>query len=226
MESMNLFWEALYDYHKWNQKWPFYLVTQNWEKFEQDLAWYFRSENEINNDVIEKALFENVSWNNLLDIWCATAYYFPIIAKKVKIFKWIDISKLALQVAIERWIKNVEKFNIMSDKINEKFDIITLMWNNLSIWWDIEWTKKYLKILRNILTPNGKILSIFMDLRDEDYYISENICEYNWKKSKPFKWIRINIKYLERLLNEVGLKLKILEKDDYGYCLEIKIARK
>lgn len=219
---MDLFWKALYDYHKWNQKWPFYLIDKNWNKFEQDLTWYFRNEEEINENLIERTLFQNISWESLLDIWCATAYYFSIIGKKIKNFKWIDISKLALQVAIEKWITNVELCNIMDNKIKEKFDVITLMWNNLSIWWDIEWTKKYFKILKNILKAGGKILSIFMNLKNEDYFVWEFVCEYNWKRSNAFKWIRINIDYLKKLLNEAWLKLSVLGEDDYGYCLEVR----
>ncbi len=220
MQSMDLFWEALYDYHNWNQKTPFYLINKDWERWEQDLWWYFRDEEWFNE--IEKTLFDNVSWTNLLDIWCATAYYFPILEKKVKNIEWIDISSIAIKTAWKKWHKNTKVLDIMNEKINKKYDIITLMWNNLSIWWDIEWTKKLIWKLKDLLDTNWKILSIFKKEEDSDYFIWEFKCEYDWKISKPFKWIRINLNYLEKLLNEQWLKLKVLSENDYWSCLEIK----
>jgi len=220
MQSMDLFWEALYDYHKWNQKSPFYLVDKDWEKHEQNLSWYFRDNEWF--DEIEKTLFENVSWNNLLDIWCATAYYFPILKEKVDKIEWIDISSKAIKVAHKKWHTNTKVLDIMSENINKKYDIITLMWSNLSIWWDIEWTKKLISKLKNILNENWKILCIFKKEEDSNYFIWEFKCEYNWKVSKSFKWIRINLNFLEKLLNEKWLKLKVLSENDYWSCLEIK----
>jgi len=220
MQSMDLFWEALYDYHKWNQKTPFYLVDKDWEKYEQDLVWYFRNNKWF--DIIEETLFNNVEWSELLDVWCATAYYFPILEKKVKNIEWIDISELAIKVAVEKWNKNVRLCNIFDWNIKKQYDIITLMWNNLSIWWDIKWTKKLIWILKRLLKKNWKILSIFKKEEDDKYFIWKFTCEYNWKNSDSFKWIRINLEYLEELLNEQWLKLKVLEENDYWSCLEIK----
>ncbi|MDD3646846.1 MAG: methyltransferase domain-containing protein [Candidatus Gracilibacteria bacterium] len=220
MKSMDLFGEALYDYYKGKQKTPFCLIDKNGEKFEQDLSWYFR--NNEGFDSIEKALFDNIKGNNLLDIGCATAYYFPILSEKVKNIEGIDISSLAIKTAHEKGYKNTKVLDIMNEDINKKYDIITLMGNNLSIGGDIEGTKKLISKLKKILSENGKILSIFKKEDDEDYFILEFICEYNGKKSESFKWIRINLNYLEKLLNEQGLKLKVLSENDYGSCLEIK----
>jgi SAM-dependent methyltransferase len=222
MQSMDLFWHALYDYYKWKQKWPFHLVNQEWEKFEQDLSWYFRSEKEINKDLIDRILFENVSWKKLLDIWCATAYYFPILERKVQNIRWIDISEKAIQVAREFWNINVEVGDILNWYIIEKYDIITLVWNNLSIWWDVEWSEKYFKILKNTLAPNWKILAVFMRLEEKDYFLWKFVCEYNWEKSLPFNWIRMSLNFLRSLLHNTWLSVKVLAEDDYGYCLEIK----
>lgn len=219
MKSMDLFWEALYDYHKLKQKTPFCLVDKNGEKFEQDLSMYFRTKEWF--DEIEKTLFDNVSWNNLLDVWCASAYYFPILEKKIKNVEWIDVSEMAIKTAHEIWHKNTKVVDIFSETIDKKYDVITLLWNNLSIWWDIEWTKKLISILKSILEKDWKILAIFKAEEDDDYFIWEFECEYNRKTSEPFKWIRINIKYLENMLNEQWLKLKVLSKNDYWYCLEI-----
>lgn len=220
MESMDLFWEALYDYYEWNQKWDFYLVGKNWEKFKLDLWFYFRDIESINE--LEKELFKNVVWENVLDVWCWTAFYFPLLQEKSKNVEWIDISKLAIKVAKKMWIKNIRVRDIFNTKINKKYDTITLLWNNLSIWWDIEWTKKFLNILDSLLSEKWKILSFLKKEEDEDYFIGEFYCEYNNKKSKTFKWIRFNINFLKSLLDSQWLSLRILKEDDYGYCLEIK----
>ena len=220
MKSMDLFWEALYDYHKWKQKSPFYLIDKDWEKYEQDLLSYFR-EWEWFND-IEKMLFNNLKWENLLDIWSATAYYFPILENKIKNVEWIDISSKVIKIAHEKWHKNTRVLDIMNENINKKYDIITLMWNNLSIWWDIEWTIILISKLKELLIKNWKILLIYKKEEVEDYFIWEFKCEYNNQISESFKWIRINLKYLEKLLNIQWLKLKVLLESDYWSCLEIK----
>lgn len=220
MESMDLFWEALYDYYKWNKKWNFYLVNKNWDKFELDLWVYFRDIKNI--DELERELLKNVVWENVLDIWCWTAFYFPLLQEKSKNVEWIDISKLAIKVAKEMWNKNVRVENIFDNKINKKYDIITLLWNNLSIWWDVDWTKKFLNILKSLLSKNWKILSFLKKEEDEDYFIGEFYCEYNNKKSNTFKWIRFNIDFLRSLLDSQWLNVKILKENNYGYCLEIK----
>lgn len=220
MKSMELFWKALYDHYKWNQKTQFFLVDINWNEFEQDLSWYFRKTLD-EFDSIELSLFENVAWNNLLDIGCATWYYFPYFENKVKNFEWIDISETLIEICKEEWYKNVKVADIINDKVNWKFDIITLMWNNLSIWWNIEWTKKLIWILNQLLSNEWKILSIFK--KDEkDYFIWEFKNKYDWILSESFQWIRININYLEELLKEQNFKLKVLSENDYWYCLEIK----
>ena len=220
MQSMDLFWEALYDYHKWNQKTPFCLIDKNWDKWEQDLSKYFRDDDWF--DTIEKILFDNVVWNNLLDIWCATAYYFPILEKKVKNIEWIDISSKAIQVAHEKWHKNTKVLDIMNDNINKKYDIITLLWNNLSIWWDIDWTNRLISKLKDLLEDNWKILSIFKKEEDDDYFIWELKSKYDKKVSEPFKWIRIDLKHLENLLNKQSLTHRVLSENDYWSCLEIR----
>jgi len=216
---MDLFWEALYDYYKWKLKWSFNLIDKKWNKFELDLWIYFR---DINNlDELEKTLFNNIKSENLLDIWCWTAFYFPLLEKYSENVEWIDISKLAIKVATEKWIKNVRCENIFDKNIHKQFDTITLLWNNLSIWWDVKWTKEFLLILKSILKNNWKILCILKKEEDDNYFVWEFFCEYNNKRSETFKWIRFNINFLNSLLKENSLKMKILNENDYWYCLEI-----
>ena len=159
MKSMDVFWEALYDYHKWELVWEMEIVMEDGTRYIDWTDWYFRTYEQF--DLIEKTLFENISWESLLDIWCATWYYFPEIEKKIKNFKWIDISSKAIQVAKERGYQNVEVADIMNYKTAKKYDVLTLVWNNLSIWWTIEWTHKLLEILKSLLNKNWKILCIF-----------------------------------------------------------------
>ena len=158
----------------------------------------------------------------MLDIWCATAYYFPILEKKVKHIEWIDISENALKVAKENWYTNVRVVDIMNENINKVYDIITLMWNNLSIWWDLDWTNKLIWKLKNLLSKDWKILAIFKKEEENNFFIWEFRCEYNWKISDSFKWIRINLAYLEKMLNKQWLTHKVLKENDYWSCLEIK----
>lgn len=219
MKAMDIFGEAMYDYHKWCLDGEMQIIMEDWTRYIDWVNWYFRDYDKF--DSIEKTLFDNISWNSLLDIWCATWYYFPIIAKKIKDFEWIDISQKAILVAKEKWYKNVSVADIMNYKTSKTYDVLTLVWNNLSIWWSIEWTHKLLKILKSLLNKNWKILCIFRKI-EEEYFISKIRLEYKGIISEPFYWIRIRIDLLEKILKEEWLKLNILSENDYWYCLEIK----
>ena len=167
MKAMDIFWECLYDYHKWDKNAFMEMIMENQEKHSDKASWYFRKYEDF--DSIEKALFENISRNSLLDIWCASWYYFPEIAKKVKEFHWIDISPKAIEIAKENWFHNTEVADIMNYNTSKKYDCITLIWNNLSIWWSIEWTHKLINLLKWLLNENWKILCIFRKI-EEKYY--------------------------------------------------------
>lgn len=219
MKSMDVFWEALYDYHKWELVWEMEIVMEDGTRYTDGTDWYFRTYDKF--DSIEKTLFENISWETLLDIWCATWYYFPEIEKRIKNFKWIDISSKAIQIAKERGYLNIEVADIMNYKSGEKYDVLTLVWNNLSIWWSIEWTHKLLEILKSLLNKNWKILCIFRKI-DEEIFLSKIRLEYKWIISEPFYWIRIRIDKLKSMLLEHNLTVTILSENDYWYCLEIK----
>lgn len=219
MKAMDVFWEAMYDYHKWQLVWEMELIMEDGTRYIDGVNWYFRNYDQL--DSIEKTLFENISWETLLDIWCATWYYFPEIEKKITNFEWIDISKKAIQVAKEKWYKNVSVADIMNYTTNKKYDVLTLVWNNLSIWWSIEWTHTLIEILLWLLNKSWKILCIFKKI-EEKYFISKIRLEYKWIISEPFYWIRIRLDVLEKMLNEHWLKLKVLDENDYWYCLEIK----
>lgn len=219
MKSMDLFWKALKDYYNNNSNKKFYLIDKNWNKFENDISRYFRDDIE-RFDTIEKTLFQNTKWN-ILDIWSATGYYFPYLSDNIENIKWVEISQDAIDIAYKMWYY-VEKCDIMNDKLYWKYDTITLLWNNLSLWWDIKSTKKLIWILKNLLKKDWKILAIFKKEEDEKYFIWEFCVEYKKQLLEPFKWIRININYLDWILKEFWLNMKILSENDYWYCLEIK----
>ncbi|MDD5769741.1 MAG: methyltransferase domain-containing protein [Candidatus Gracilibacteria bacterium] len=219
MQAMELFGEAMYDYHKGNLIGEMEIVMEDGTRYIDGVKWYFRDYKDF--DSIEKTLFNNISGKSLLDIGCATGYYFPEIEKRVENFEGIDISKKAILVAQERGYKNVKVADIMNYKTNKKYDILTLVGNNLSIGGTIEGTHKLIEILKGLLNNNGKMLCIFRKI-EEEYFISKIRLEYKSIISEPFYWIRIRIDLLENILNEHGLKLKILDENDYGYCLEIK----
>jgi len=87
MKSMDVFWIALSDYYKWEQKWDLKLISIDWKnEFVINLYDYFRN---IKTELlkVEKKLFEYVSWETL-DIGCGTAFYFPILEKKASWLKW------------------------------------------------------------------------------------------------------------------------------------------
>ncbi len=220
IKSMDLFWQALLDYSIWKES-AFFLVDEEWNKHEQDLSWYFRNSLE-QFDNIEKTLIKNSAWKKLLDIGSATWYYFKFLKTDTENVQWTDISPNAILAAKNIWVNNIIEFDVMKNILDDKYDIITLMWNNLSIGGSIPWAKKLIWNLKKMLTDNGRILSVFRKEEDQNYFVSEFQCEYQWQRSDYFNWIRININFLEKILFGFDMRLKILSENDYGYCLEIR----
>jgi SAM-dependent methyltransferase len=227
----DLFWEATLHYLNGIRNKPFCLLNWEWKEiswWQKDLSWYFRTENEILENPLDKELFDNIlTWKSLLDVWCATFPYYRIISSKTENFEGIDVSPLLIEVAEARWFYGARILNIMNwyktkSWEEKKFDTITLVSNTISIWWDLEWTRKYLQILKNILKPEWKILANVDKFENWDYYVCEFRCKYGEEISQPFNWIRLNLVFLWKLLNELWLILKILCEDSNGYCLEIK----
>lgn len=173
------------------------MIMEDGTRYIDAVKWYFRtSENFFE---IEKILYQNINWWKLLDIWCACGTYIPILEKLADSVEAIDISEKNIQVARERWYINAHVWDIMNYKTDIKYDILTLIWNNLSIGWDIPWTHKLLDILKWLLKENWKILCTFKKT-EEKYFIWKMSIEYNKIISDPFSMDSYSFRLLGRTI--------------------------
>ena len=217
--TMDLFWQALYDRLK-GEIHPFYMEVFG-KKKEHNLYRYFRNIDNLSK--VEKKLI-SMCYGKILDVGCGTGNYIPALEKNGKVIG-IDISPKVISVAREMWFHNCFVANIFSYNEKKKFDTITMFENNLGMGETIDGTKKLLKKISNILNKNWQILIILSRRSwDKDYLESELVPIYKDIKWKKFKWINFNPKYLSKICNEINLNLKVISGNKY-YSF-IKITKK
>ncbi len=213
-QSMDLFGEALLSYSKGNKSKFYFADSKN--KYQHPLNRYFRKYRAFTK--IEKKIL-SMSKGNILDVGCGTGIYIPYLMKHGKVLG-IDISSNTIQICKNKKL-NCKTADIFNFKTNQKFDTIVLLENNLGMAETLPKTKKLIKILSNMLTKNGCILTNARNVPKNEYYIAELYPIYKNKIGPNFKWISFNPKYLSKLCQELNLKLEIIERSNNFYLAKI-----
>lgn len=215
-KSMDIFGKALYA-HWTGDRTKFYIVDSTGKiQVSTDLRRYFRNYEQLTR--LEKRLI-SLATGNILDVGCATGYYIPALMRKGKVVG-IDISKHAILMARERGLRNCRVADIFHFHTKQRFDTITLMENNLGMAETINGIKKLLRILSNLLSKKGQILTISRK-RKKDYTIATLWPVFKNQKGARFKWISLSRDYLSKLCKEIGLNVETLDKDRYNYLIKI-----
>lgn len=120
----------------------------------------------INNELTKKETEYIVSLipqgGSVMDLGCGTGRHLIEIAKNGIDITGVDISENMLLELKKKYPQaNVLKANIYTDTIDQKFDLITLIWNAVM---EIAYTDENLALLftklKSLLKPNGKILIV------------------------------------------------------------------
>jgi hypothetical protein len=88
---------------------------------------------------------------------------------------------------------------------------------------NVKRTHLLLKKLKSLLNERGQILAILRNIKRIDYYEAELVPIYNGKKAKKFKWIHLNKRFLTKLCSEIGLKLKMIDKNEKNILIKINL---
>ena len=211
-KSMDLFGKALLSYLHGDRD-KFFFGNSSGDKYAHPLKKYFRSYDKLTR--LERKII-SLANGEILDVGCGTGMYVPYLAKKGKV-TGIDISTNIIRVAKEMKIKNVFVADIFKFKPKKKYDTIVLLENNLGMAETLKRTKQLLKILGSLLKENGKILTNIRNVPRGTYFVGELYPIWKGQKGQKFKWISFNAKFLRKLCDEEGLKLKIVDRDKWNY---------
>nr|WP_317631463.1 class I SAM-dependent methyltransferase [uncultured Flavobacterium sp.] len=231
----DLFGQAIYDYH-FNQN-PEDLITETSisEADEMPVEYLFRTYKQMPK-IEQKAM--QLAKGKVLDAGCGAGSHSLYLQNEKNLeVKAIDISPKAIEVCLDRGIKNAEVINILDLK-NEKFDTIILLMNGIGIAQQLKKISIFLTQLKALLNPGGQILLdssdiIYMFDEDEDggkwipserdYYgeVSFTVA-YKGENEIPFDWLYIDYNTLQNAAHAKGLNCElILEGENFDYLAKL-----
>lgn len=206
-KSMDLFGRSLYHYWKGDRKSPYFIIYKG-KKQSRNNKRYFRSYSQLSS--LEKKLI-SLARGKILDIGCATGYYIPPLEKKGQV-EGIDISEWAIRVAREKYkLKNVYAADIFNFKTSKQYDTITLLENNLGMGGSPKGTLKLLRIIKQLLKPNGQVLMIQRDI-GKNYLPVILESEYKGERD-TFKWCHFSMEYVKKMSKDVGFYFELIHRN-------------
>lgn len=232
--NKDLFGIALLDYH--NGKYTEDIIT--WTSISDEdilpLPYLFRDFNEMPK--LEQEALKLAS-GKILDVGCGSGSHSLWLQQKGLNVKGIDISEGAVEVAINRGVKNVELKSLLKE--SETFDTILLLMNGTGIFKELYQVFNHLNHLKSLLNTGGKILVDSSDISymyhddnggkwielNKNYYGElDYFIRYKDEEELPMKWLYLDYDTLNNASNMVGLKCtKIMDGDHFDYLAQLEL---
>jgi len=234
LKLKDIFGKALLDYQSGNYTEDLITSTNISEEDELPIPYLFRTFKDMPK-LEQKAL--QLAKGTILDAGCGAGSHSLYLQEKGFFVKAIDVSEGAIDVAIERGVKNAELKALLDE--TETFDTILLLMNGTGIFQALSEVSTYLKHLKSLLNPGGQILIDSSDIKymyeDEDgglwidtqanyhgeldYYLS-----YKGEDEIPMKWLYLDFETLNLACQTVGLKCdKVLDGEHYDYLAQLAL---
>ena len=231
---MDIFGKAVLDYQNGNYIEDIKTFSSLDETDTIPLPYLFRNYGEM--PVIEQKALQ-LCRGSILDIGCGAGSHSLYLQEKEFQVTALDSSKGAISTCKKRGVKSTQHTSILDFK-NQKFDTLLLLMNGIGIVGKLELLKTYLSHFKSLLNPNGQILLdssniIYMFDTDEDggYWIPESkgyygevefTMKYNGEIGKPFSWLYLDIKTLQKVARESKFECELVsEGDHYDYLARL-----
>ena len=230
--TKDLFGKALLDYHNGNYTEDIITSTNISEDDELPIPYLFRAFKNMPK-IEQKAL--QLAKGSVLDIGCGAGSHSLYLQEKGFEVKGIDISKGAIEVAKKRGHKNVVLKDVLDE--TETYDTILVLMNGTGIFQELSQVATYLKHLKSLLNPNGRILIDSSDIKymyedddgglwidtnanyygELDYYLS-----YKGESEEPMKWLYLDFNTLQLACESVGLTCnKVIDGEHFDYLAKL-----
>ncbi|MBC7525525.1 MAG: class I SAM-dependent methyltransferase [Flavobacterium sp.] len=232
---IDLFGKAILDFQTHNSPENIVTETNISEADEMDVAYLFRTYIEMPK-LEQKAL--QLSKGKILDVGCGAGSHSLYLQEKGFDVTSIDISRNAIKTCQLRGLKNAKVQNILEID-NIKFDTILLLMNGTGIFGTLSETSKYLRKLKNLLSPNGQILIdssdiIYMFDKNEDgsylvrtdNYYGELTFTISYKNQTevPFPWLYLDYITFQKIVLKNSLQCQLIQKGEhFDYLAKIFI---
>ncbi|MCC5920012.1 MAG: class I SAM-dependent methyltransferase [Cyclobacteriaceae bacterium] len=193
---------------------------------------FFRSENGFN--VLEKLALSRCQ-GRVLDVGAGVGAHSLALQQEGKSVMALEKSALCCDIMTKRGVDQVVCKSIYEYHPNIKYDTLLLMMNGIGLAGKLANMQSFLRILKELLAPNGKILFDSSDIaylekqgienHEADYY-GEVEFQYAYKRMRSdwFPWIYIDKDLMEDQAHQAGFKMDILfESDDDQYLAELSL---
>lgn len=224
--AVDVFGNALMDYHRGKMTHPLLLHTSYEETEEMPVEVFFRDPGEFTDlELIALALCDG----NVLDVGAgAGSHALCLQTRDIEVCA-LEISEKACTVMQSRGIHHIIQTDFFEYK-GKKFDTLLFLMNGIGIAGDLAGLKNLLMMCRNMLNEGGQLL---FDSSDIDYlyadrtvakppgYYGEIMYQYEYKglKGSPFKWLYIDQATLIQLGHDSGWVVQVLHEDDQDQYL-------
>jgi len=196
------------------------------------LDYLFRSFKDMPK-IEQKAL--QLAKGKILDVGCGAGSHSLYLQANGYDVRGIDISKGAIEVAIQRGVKEAVVMNVLDE--TNTFDTILLLMNGTGIFQELASVSKYLNHLKSLLNTQGQILIDSSDIKymyeDEDggFWFDANsnyygeldyFLSYKNENEVPMKWLYLDFNTLFTACKSLGLNCELIsEGEHFDYLARI-----
>lgn len=217
--------QAIHDrYHKLGNH-KLWINNQYGPKEEMPVEIYFRDEDDMPD---LEWLAMNECRGTVLDIGAGAGSHALVLQERGFDVSALDISPMACDVMAARGVQKVIKADIYTYSA-QKFDTLLLLMNGIGLTGSLENLEVFLQHIKSLLNPGGQILFDSSDIAylyeesglPEKGYYGELLYQYEYNRQKTdwFRWLYVDEKTLEPIVNRAGFDMEVLLEDEFKQYL-------
>ena len=224
---MDLWGQALWDYHQGNRQHPLILETSYGVPEEVPLEEFYRHELTFNK--LELYALE-LCQGTVLDIGAGAGAHSLALQRLGISTTALESSMGACKVMRARGVKQVVEADFWHFDAPQYHTLLLLM-NGAGIGGNFQRLTEFLELLISWLKPEGQILLDSCDVRylfdgmeeaHPDYYGNLTYCyQYRQQKGTPFPWLFVDYKSLKKVAQHCGLYTQMLYQNGEHYLAKL-----
>lgn len=231
-EEMTLHGKSLFDYYNGDQTAEIILLRNDGFETVLPISVFFRSETEFFPGEMEAI---NLCKGIVLDIGAGSGIHSLVLQSRGLKVTAIDIDPTAVEIMIERGIKDVRCVDVMKLE-SVHFDTLLMLGHGIGMTEDIQGFYNFLDHATSLISDNGQLIINSVDVsqtsdpvhlkyhqsnKNAGRYIGEIRLQFVYKgeKSPFFGWLHIDPRTLQKLAAEKNWKSELISQEENGEYL-------
>jgi 2-polyprenyl-3-methyl-5-hydroxy-6-metoxy-1,4-benzoquinol methylase len=231
-EAMILHGKSLIDYNKGDRTAEIVMRRSDGVETVLPVSIFFRSEREFLHGESEAV---NESKGRILDIGAGCGVHSLVFQSRGLMVTAIDINKNAVDIMIERGVKNARCADVMQFQ-GGSYDTLLMLGHGIGMTENIQGLNLFLDHAAGLIAENGQLLINSVDVRKTDdpinlkyheanknmgHYIGEITLQFEYKGEQGpfFGWLHIDPQTLQKEAANKNWDMEILYQDESGEYL-------